>query len=759
MTTFIRILFCLFGIVFHNMLFAQTIQSVVPGSTPEGSSLMVTLTGQNTTFGQGTTTTQVWFNQGSTTLVPVAVTINSSTNLMAQLDVPYGTPLGLYQTNVQNSVNGLINLPLSFEVTAGANPPFLISVNPDSTLAGTTLPVNISGQNTHFAQGTGTVLFHQGSNTLITLSTNAINLTNLGALIDVPVNANPGYYDLTVTNGLDGTMELPFALFVGGGPCLSYDALILNNGCPGEQSTIQLSGGMPPYQIEIDNQLLYSQSPTFLWQPPDTGTYLIESIVDLYGCAANIPDSTITQQAFTASLVAESACSGDTIRLNYVAQSSSPVISAYFNYGTGSGGFQDFTIVTTPGSYTPEVELTNQSGCTTIATADSAFTVYPTPQLQILNQINASCGSNNGELLLSASGTAPFSYSVSGPASFSSTDTLLDNLAPGTYQVTITDAFTCFSEGSIIISNLVAGTPLQGIVSDQNANPVEGARIDLLSLNDTIGIMQVYSQEFTDANGQYNFSQLAEGTYLLHATADSLTNPQSLPTWFGGVSLWNLADTIQINCTQTSTANVSLTSEASGNGAGLMSGFLISSFTGAAFSGYPVFLERTSDGVFLDASITNSNGYYAFNQLNVGDYRLWADIPGLTHTTNFIRTIFNFTQFDNLLYNIDTSLQTIDTNTFIVGIKKQLASPQLNVKVYPNPFESEVILEWLAENNQPIQVAISDLSGRILNHRVLQSEQNATSRLVLPFFEQPSGIYLLEIRQPDKVTRFRLIKR
>ena len=153
---------------------------VNPNSGIQGASLSVNISGQNTHFGQGTST-QVWFSQGSSTLiVPNAVNINSDTQLAASLQITSSNPAGFYDLNMTNAVDGYLTLANAFQVVFNPNAPQLVSVNPNTGIAGQSIPVTLSGQNTSFTQGTATLTFTQGSSTLNTYNLNIVTGKQIG---------------------------------------------------------------------------------------------------------------------------------------------------------------------------------------------------------------------------------------------------------------------------------------------------------------------------------------------------------------------------------------------------------------------------------------------------------------------------------------------------------------------------------------------------------------------------------------------------
>jgi gliding motility-associated-like protein len=102
-----------------------------------------------------------------------------------------------------------------------------------------------------------------------------------------------------------------------------------------------------------------------------------------------------------------------------------------------------------PGSYT--ISVRNASSCSASTTA----AVIQIPNTMELSPAatNSICTANNGAIQLTVTnGTAPFTYSWTGPNQFASTDKDISNLAPGIYQVVATDFNGCKSSATITIT-------------------------------------------------------------------------------------------------------------------------------------------------------------------------------------------------------------------------------------------------------------------------------------------------------------------
>ena len=177
-------------------LLSQSIVGVSPNSAAQGQMLTVSLSGQNTHFNQGTAT-QVWFSQGSYTIMGTNTTIVNNTNLTTQINVDWNAPTGFYNTNANNSLDGSMVKPNSFSV-------FSQSINnapsyPNKSKPGKTIDVyvpEIIGINFYNAQ-----FQYQKGNLVIPIAQNTQVLSfGMYGNTSFPVNADTGYYNLVITN-------------------------------------------------------------------------------------------------------------------------------------------------------------------------------------------------------------------------------------------------------------------------------------------------------------------------------------------------------------------------------------------------------------------------------------------------------------------------------------------------------------------------------------------------------------------------------
>ena len=93
---------------------------------------------------------------------------------------------------------------------------------------------------------------------------------------------------------------------------------------------------------------------------------------------------------------------------------------------------------------------------------EGSAAINSTAPVITFNTIQPSCNNDNGSIApLVSGGQAPFTFAWSG--NLISTDSLLENLGVGNYDLSVTDANGCEAEGSVTLNNTgvpsIVGTP------------------------------------------------------------------------------------------------------------------------------------------------------------------------------------------------------------------------------------------------------------------------------------------------------------
>lgn len=114
------------------------------------------------------------------------------------------------------------------------------SISPNSGNAGQSLTVTITGNNTHFNQGSSTFVdfeFFQGSSSL---NYNVSSWTSMTANLTIPPGTVSGYYDFYTYNSFDGSIYDDKGFYVNGTP--PQIAISPNAGNPGQTLNITITG-------------------------------------------------------------------------------------------------------------------------------------------------------------------------------------------------------------------------------------------------------------------------------------------------------------------------------------------------------------------------------------------------------------------------------------------------------------------------------------------------------------------------------------
>ncbi len=186
-----------------------------------------------------------------------------------------------------------------------------------------------------------------------------------------------------------------------------------------------------------------------------------------------------------------------------------------------TGSDEDLTV----GAGTYHLQVTDLNGCTNSRTITLT---EPDPLRAELSVSDITClnapANDDGAIELTATGgRAPYTYSWTGPSGFTSAQKDISSLTPGTYNVTVTDAYGC-TTGAEAILNLPEPLSLNFLASDYN-----GFNISCLGRSD--GWLKVIPQTGTApytyswtrpggllVTGTDSIGDLVEGTYRVTVT-------------------------------------------------------------------------------------------------------------------------------------------------------------------------------------------------------------------------------------------------
>jgi gliding motility-associated-like protein len=218
------------------------------------------------------------------------------------------------------------------------------------------------------------------------------------------------------------------------------------NGAGNGSITIYASGGVPPYEYSVDDQVTWGPDSLITGLSPDTFEVFVRDahFCLLYGGSVIISEPPPLVLSVTVTDI--TTCSGD-------------VTGAISTTGSGGAGMLEYSldgvnfqdtgtfVSLAAGAYT--IYLRDSAGC---LISEPASINEPAPVTATIMKTDATFG-NLGSITISGSagGTSPYEYTIDGPGGTFSSDTSYTMLEAGTYHVMVRDANGCIYEEMIDI--------------------------------------------------------------------------------------------------------------------------------------------------------------------------------------------------------------------------------------------------------------------------------------------------------------------
>ena len=291
---------------------------------------------------------------------------------------------------------------------------------------------------------------------------------------------------------------------------------------------VTITGGMPffnltgnPIYTNIWNDPLSQITATSIGLCANNSTLstvYTDTITDAIGCEVTISQS-ITQPSelvVTASVLDGVSCySGNDGKLKAVASGGNPAGSSYtYDWNTGVTTTGVFSTLSNIGTGSYVVIATDANGC---MDTTEIYLGEPSDLSVSFSSTNVSCyGDDNGTITATPSGGTPISPSATYSYSWSdgqTTQTAI-GLAPGIYEVTVTDANGC----TITSSNILITQPSSELVVTADSTDETCVMNDGIAIANVFGGSNPYSYSWNNGQISSTITSLSPGTYTVDVT-------------------------------------------------------------------------------------------------------------------------------------------------------------------------------------------------------------------------------------------------
>ncbi len=167
-----------------------------------------------------------------------------------------------------------------------------------------------------------------------------------------------------------------------------------------------------------------------------------------------------------------------------------------------------------------------------------------------------------------------------------------------------------------------------------NTEPLESSQVKLYGFNTAPGAFDSLAVALTDTSGNYSFTNVNQGLYLVQVVPDAVVYPQAIPIYFPGVVLWEDATAVGITC---DSLDINGPGMIFNTGPGQITGIIGQDPFGGRmrsndlipFEGVNVFLQDSASGEWRGYAVSDAWGRYQFQNLGLGTYYVYPDKPGI----------------------------------------------------------------------------------------------------------------------------------
>ena len=322
------------------------------------------------------------------------------------------------------------------------------------------------------------------------------------------------------------------------------------------------------------------------------------------------------------------------------------------------------------------------------------------------------------------------------------------------FTLTVSDSSASSKTDTVIIS-VENKSPVISVKTFFDGTISSAEQVSYELYKETDGKFGKYTATFSSENNTATFN-VEEGNWMVLAIP-SVTETNFIPTYFGNSITWNEAEVItvqgeeivdlEIDCQK---VKVETTGEYSIEGyvyqdEGTKSCVILSGTKGNnPVPGTKVLLFRENETIPVRTTITDNEGKYIFNSLNLDDYKVIVDIPGFDQVDVWNIKLDSVTvSVKNVNFTVITSLRVIT----------DIPETDLKTSIYPNPTTGKLNIKtenW--PHNSKIEVFNS--IGKLVYHSLILS-----TTFMIDLSDKPDGVYIVSVCSNKKKETVKIVLR
>jgi hypothetical protein len=381
-------------------------------------------------------------------------------------------------------------------------------------------------------------------------------------------------------------------------------------------------------------------------------------------------------------------------------------------------------------------------------------------------------------------GTAPFTF-IWYNSMFSDTttvDTLIYTIPPGYVELNLhaTDAIGCYYNLGLSTS-ATPSTDLHGHVSTPPPSSLDVDNGFVYVFKHQPGSAGLDTMGYTplDANGDYLFTPLTAGSYLIKVLPDETAFPLGVPTYYGNTFQWDSSTVYTHGCSQADTADIQLVMMDGSTGTASVSGYILEGpgfgtsrygnnngqpnlpfVPGGPLKGIDVKLGKNPGGGIQARVMSDSTGFYEFENVPDGGYKIYVDIPNLPmdSTRELVIAIGDSSIQNN--YFADSAIVYVNPDTVVpVGIYASTKVYENNFTIYPNPAKGNLYVSYELTHADHVAIEIRNAIGQLI--RAEPSRKHPEGKNIFIFntdqLNLQNGVYFISVLTGNKKYTQRLV--